>query len=168
MSMNALKHEKFLSSHAQVELFEIAHQMKLAEFSDEFIASAIKTAFQYEGVADLLKLWRDENDIQEKQEIIADIQELIDDCAIAASENFTSVKINDLEAIAKNIRMFKDNLLTIVNEHGGISKLAQITKIPQPSLSRFFNSNSMPHRTTLLKIAVALNLDAVKITLPWD
>ena len=75
--------------------------------------------------------------------------------------------MNDLDAIAKDIRAFKDGLLHIVDQQGGVSHLAELTGIPQPSLSRFFNSNAMPRRTTLLKIAKALELDAVEINTPW-
>jgi DNA-binding phage protein len=46
---------------------------------------------------------------------------------------------------------------------GGITKLAERTGIPQPSLSRFFNSVSMPRKSTLLKIAEALNLTQLEI-----
>jgi len=63
---------------------------------------------------------------------------------------------------------FKDSLLQIVEERGGITQLAEKTGIPQPSLSRFFNSSSMPHRVTLLKIAKALNLDAIPVSTPWE
>ena len=52
-------------------------------------------------------------------------------------------------------------------EQGGISKLADLTGIPQPSLSRFFNSNAMPRRDTVLKIAKALNIDQIKIDAFW-
>jgi len=39
-----------------------------------------------------------------------------------------------------------------------LNKLAEITKIPRPSLSRFFNTPSFPRRSTLEKIAQALDL----------
>jgi hypothetical protein len=39
---------------------------------------------------------------------------------------------------------------------------SKITGIPQPSLSRFFNSNAMPRRQTLIKIASAMKVDAIK------
>lgn len=159
--------EYHLTPHQQVGLFEIAHQMKEAHLPDEFIASAIRTALEFEGVADLVYLWANETDDQERNEIIADIQELIDDCHQLEKEEFAYIKFNDLEAIAKDIRAFKDSLLAIVTEQGGITRLAELTHIPQPSLSRFFNSNAMPHRITLLKIAKALNLDAVKIATQW-
>lgn len=51
---------------------------------------------------------------------------------------------------------------------GGISKLAELTGIPQPSLSRFFSSNAMPRRSTLLKIAKALNLEGIKVDIMWS
>ena len=167
--MNALayKHEGDPSSGDIVELCEIAHQMKVAQLSDDFIAAAIKTALEYEGVADLLKLWGDETEEKERNEIIADIQDLIEDCQQKKQEKFPRIKMNDLEAIANDIRAFKDSLLDVVNKKGGISHLAELSGIPQPSISRFFNSNAMPRRTTLLKIAKALKLDAVDINTFW-
>ena len=167
--MNSLnyQHDYSTNSHQKVELYNIAHDMKKVGLSDEFIANAIDTALHYEGMADLLKLWRDEDDIKERDDIVADIQELIDDCAVANKEVFTEIKMNDLDAISTEIRAFKDSLLKEVNEKGGISYLAKATHIPQPSLSRFFNSNAMPRRSTLLKIASALNIDRVRINPLW-
>lgn len=113
-------------------------------------------------------MWADENDPKEQDEIIADIQEMIDECGQLNKEEYPYIKFNDLDAIAKDIRQFKDALLLIVNERGGISHLSKVTGIPQPSLSRFFNSNSMPHRSTLLKIGKALNLDALTLSTHWS
>jgi DNA-binding phage protein len=112
-----------------------------------------------------MTLWKNEIDKKERNEIISDIQDLLDDCNQNRKAEEVYIKFNDLETIAKNIRSFKDSLLQIVNEHGGISYLAGLTGIPQPSLSRFFNSNAMPHRSTLLKIAKALELDEIKMDL---
>jgi len=78
------------------------------------------------------------------------------------------IKFNDLDAIAKNIRAFKDSLHQEVMQRGGITKLSELTGIPQPSLSRFFNSNAMPRRGTVLKIAKALNLDEIKVDILWS
>jgi hypothetical protein len=55
--------------------------MREAGLADEFIAAAIRTALEFEGVADLIYLWAEESDGKERDEIIADIQELIEDCA---------------------------------------------------------------------------------------
>jgi len=167
MNSLAYKHEDDPSSSDVVVLCEIAHQMKVVQLSDDFIAAAIKTALEYEGVADLLKLWGDETEEKERNEIIADIQDLIEDCQQKKQEKFPRIRMNDLEAIANDIRAFKDSLLDVVNKKGGISHLAELSGIPQPSLSRFFNSTAMPRRTTLLKIAKALKLDAVEINTSW-
>lgn len=144
-----------------------AADMKNAGFPDTFIVNAIKTALDFEGVSDLMKLWENESSKQEKEEIIADIQDMLDACNQTEKADEYYVKFNDLDAIAGNIRAFKDSLLQVVIKHGGIGHLAELTGIPQPSLSRFFNSNAMPYRTTLLKIAKALELDEIKIELLW-
>jgi DNA-binding phage protein len=70
--------------------------------------------------------------------------------------------------MASDVRKFKDSLRALVDERGGIGKLAELTAIPQPSLSRFFNTATMPHRTTLHKIARALNLSQVQIATEWS
>ena len=154
------KHRENDSASNDVKIFEIAHQMKVDNLPDQFISAAVKTALDFEGVADLLQLWSKEKNEDERTEIIVDIQELIDACqskAVVLSE----IKMNDLDSISKDIRSFKDSLLSIVDQKGGISHLAELTGIPQPSLSRFFNSNSMPRRVTLLKIAKALKLGSI-------
>ncbi len=169
--MNALAQSVFseyhLTPHQQVGLFEVAHHMKEAGLPAEFIAGAIRTALEFEGVADLINLWANETDETERDEIIADIQDLMDDCNPPEKQEYAYIKFNDLESIAKDIRAFKDSLLDVVTAKGGMKHLAALTHIPQPSLSRFFNSNAMPQRMTLLKIAKALHLDAVKIATQW-
>jgi len=144
-------------------IIETAFGYTEAKLSNKFIASAICMALEYEGVADLIVLWSKEIDPKERDEIIADIQELIDDCAVQEKVEPTSIKFNDLDAIAKNIRQFKDSLLSVVDQQGGLKRLAQLTGIPQPSLSRFFNTDAMPRRATLLKIAKALELKDIKL-----
>ena len=152
----------------EFELFKIAIEMKKSGLSDNFIVTSVKTALAFEGVADLMNLWNKEKDPKEREEIIADIQDMIDECNQKGKAEEVYVKFNDLEAISKDIRAFKDSLLQLVVEQGGITKLSEITGIPQPSLSRFFNSNSMPRRSTILRIAKALNLDELKINLLWS
>jgi DNA-binding phage protein len=153
---------------AKIDLFKIAIAMQKSEIPDIFIVQAVRAALDYEGIFDLMKLWEDETEIPEREEIIADIQDMIDACY---QQNGKSdgpyIKFNDLDAIAINIRAFKDSLLEIVINRGGISYLSELTGIPQPSLSRFFNSGAMPHRGTLLKIAKALDLDQIKVELLW-
>lgn len=151
----------------QSELFKIAIDMKIAGLQEIFIVNAVRVALDFDGVADLMKLWAKESEKQEKEEIIADIQDMIDACTQKVKNEPLYIKFNDLEAIAQDIRAFKDSLLQIVFENGGVGRLAELTGIPQPSLSRFFNSNAMPQRVTLIKIANALKLDKVRIAFKW-
>lgn len=168
MRASALKqtHPGFLNVHQEMELIEIVHQMKQAGLSENFVVASFHAALEYEGITDLLLLWRDETDQNEKNEIIADLDRLLADCN-QKERNEKVINLNDMESIAKDIRTFKDALLQIVMERGGITYLAKLTGIPQPSLSRFFNSNAMPQRATLLQIAKALNLKSLSINARW-
>jgi hypothetical protein len=156
-----------LAPTLQLELYEIGTAMKKQGLPFDFITAAVETATEFEGVYDLMKLWVNETDAKERNEIVADIQDMIQDCEQSEQKEAPYIRFNDLEAVAKDIRVFKDSLLHIVTEKGGIKHLSELSHIPQPSLSRFFNSASMPQRSTLLKIAKALKLDAVKIATEW-
>ena len=157
-----------LNSDIQVEIIEIGHEMNQARLPKEFIAQAVQTAFEFEGVYDLLKMWSTETDHSERDATVADIQDMIDDCSQPEKIDGTYVRFDDLDSIAKNIRIFKDNLRMLIDQNGGIGNLAMKTGIPQPSLSRLFGTASMPRRTTLLKIAKALNLSQVQIATQWS
>lgn len=156
-----------LPAHKNVELIEIGHQMNQAGLSENFVADAVRVAFEYEGVYDLMKIWAEEADADERNEIVADIQDMIDECSQKGKVEGTYIRFDDLEQIAKHIRIFKDSLRMVVETKGGIKKLATLTGIPQPSLSRFFNSSTIPRRITLLKIARALGLSQIQIATEW-
>jgi DNA-binding phage protein len=162
--MNAKK----LTPHLKVEAIEIGHMMNKSGLPHKFIAAAVETAFEFEGVYNLMKMWVDEGVKKERDKIVADIQDLIADCAQKEIVDGVFIRFDDLETIAKDIRGFKDNLRVTVDKIGGIKKLAELTGIPQPSLSRFFGSATMPRRLTLLKIAHALNLSQIEIATEWS
>lgn len=157
-----------LAPDIKVEIVEIGHRMNKAGLPKEFIAAAVSTAFEFEGVYDLLRMWADEDDADQRNEIVADVQELIDDCSQHEKIEGVYVRFDDLERIALDIRGFKDSLRAIVDQNGGIKKLSETTGYPQPSLSRFFNSASMPRRSMLNKIARALKLNQVQIATEWS
>jgi DNA-binding phage protein len=157
-----------IKSDDKVTVMEIAAKMRTAGLPDAFIASAAEMAFQFEGVLDLFLMWNDESDQAERDEIVADIQELVEDCEQKDLVEGVYVRFDDLESISKDIRSFKDGLRAIVDTHGGLTQLAQKIEVPQPSLSRFFNSASMPRRNTLNKIAKALGLSQVQISTEWS
>lgn len=157
-----------LNPDVRVEIIEIGHQMNRVGLPKQFIAAAVETAFDFEGVYDLMKIWVDESDKKEREATVADIQDMIDECSQKERVEGVYIRFDDLDQIAKDIRGFKDNLRLLVDKHGGIGHLADATGIPQPSLSRFFSSASMPRRATLLKIAKALGLSQVQIATEWS
>jgi len=152
----------------RVEAFDIGSLMKAKGLPSRFIARAVDLSEEFEGIFDLMRLWRDEADAVEREEIVADIQELIDDCSQPGKVEAAYIRFDDLAAIAVDVRKFKDSLRVLVDERGGIGKLAELTHMPQPSISRFFNSASIPRRATLNKFARALDLSQVQIGAPWD
>lgn len=153
---------------ARVEAFIIAGMMSAAGLSNRFIVQAVDFSAEYEGILDLLRLWREETEEFERDAVVADIQELIDDCSQSFKVQAPYIRFDDLDRIAADVCAFKDSLRILVDERGGISKLAEATGIPQPSLSRFFSSASMPRRTTLYMIARAMNLSHVQIASLWS
>lgn len=157
------------SSEQKIRVYEIATKMAKVELSVEFITDAVAMAEECEGLHDLMVLWDEEIDIEIKDEILADIQEEIDRHKELPQgiQQKPYISFDDLDRIAKDIVEFKKYLRNEVDRWGGITKLAEKTGIPQPSLSRFFNSASMPRRTTLYKIANALELTESQILSKW-
>ena len=147
----------------------IIGEMRKMGLPEEFLRSLMRTVSDFEGIEDLMNLWMNEDDPQDRDEVIADLRESLED--IEEAPNSPRVRpylpFDNLEEIRKDIEEFKKALRTEVEKRGGISELARRTGIPQPSLSRFFASASMPRRTTLYKIAEALNLPETSIASKW-
>lgn len=138
----------------KVRLYEIAATMHQEGFSVQFVADAVQMGEEYEGTYDLMVLWSEERDQAVKEEIIIATQEEIDQWRDLPKEpEKISLAFDDLESIARDVRAFKEKLRAEVDKAGGINQMAEVTGIPQPSLSRFFNSDSLPRSGTLRKIA---------------
>lgn len=152
-----------------VDVLNILMEMRKQGLENDFINSLMMNCPKYEGVHDLMNMWYDEADSNERDNIIADLQESIDDIESAphSPEERPYLNFDDLKDIKSDILEFKKTLKKEVDHQGGISKLARLTGIPQPSLSRFFTSSSMPRRTTLYKIAKALQLSESVISTKW-
>ncbi len=160
----------FITSAAQkVRVYQIAANMKVAGLENEFIANLVEMASEYEGAYNLMELWGTEENQNERNEIISDLQDEIEDLLTAPKKPTKKpyIKFDDLESIANDVVGFKQHLKTLVDNWGGINKLARESGIPQPSLSRFFNSATMPRRTTLYKIANAMGLSEKEIITDW-
>lgn len=157
------------SPEQKIRVYEIATKMAKVGLSVAFINDAVAMAEEYEGLHDLMVLWDEETDISTQDEIIADIQEQIDQHKELPRgiERKPYISFDDLDQIINDIVDFKKSLYDEVDRWGGITKLAQKTGIPQPSLNRFFNSASMPRRITLYKIANALEITESKVLSKW-
>ena len=144
----------------RVEIYKIATDMAESGLSAAFVSDAVDMALEFEGAYDLMVMWTKEDEQKERDEIVADLQEEIDNHKEAPKKPLKKpyIKFEDLEPMAKKIQAFKYELRKKVDRWGGISKLAKETGIPQPSLSRFFSSASIPRRTTLYRIAEVLEL----------
>lgn len=151
-----------IENNKKIDTIQVLKKMIEERLPDIFIFDALRYSIQYEGIYELIQMWYQESNIDEKNEIIADIQDLIDDCQVT-EKKVISIDFNDLDEINKNLREFKNSLLLLINKKGGLKVLSEKTGIPQPSLSRLFNSSSVPQRTTLLKIKTFLGVDKIEI-----
>lgn len=158
------------SFEQKAKLYSIAAKMEKNQVDIAFINEAVELACLKEGIFDLLEMWDEAESWEERNEIVADIQEEIDD-----DKNKPTVPTErrypgfaELEDISTNIMSFKKGLKDIIDrDHGGINQAALKIGMEQSSLSRFLNSASMPRRTTLFKIARALNLPESEIAFDW-
>lgn len=161
-----------LSSNQCIILAGITKAMFKAGMSQEFVGSSIELSLHYEGVYDLMLMWSKETDSQLRDEIIADLQDEIDESSRIILSHHLEKKgylhFDNLDEIAKNVMIFKMDLKVEIERWGGVSKLAKKTGIPQASLSRFLNTPSLPRRSTIEKIAKALNLKESTLLSKWQ
>ncbi len=155
-------------SRRLMNLYRVAYEMDRQGLPEEFIVAAVETAQDYLGVYDLMMMWREESEEGERDEIVADIQDVIDACSEGEPHGEgVTIRLDDLDQIGQNIRAFKNELLRQVeDECGTLTELSERTGIPLPSLSRFFNSSSKPRLATMLKIKEAVEVDEVKVA--WE
>jgi len=157
------------NSGKNLHALDILNEMRSVGIESTFICLLMENCQRYEGIRDLMEMWFEEIETKERDKIIADLQECLNDIVDLPlkPEERPYLRFDDLSDIRYNVLEFKKELRKEVDRNGGISELARKTGIPQPSLSRFFMSSSMPRRTTLYKIAKALNLPESAICFKW-
>jgi len=154
-----------------LKLASITVEMVNAGLAHRFIFEASELARVDQGVYDLMALWLVvADDDAERDEIVADIQESIDDYRDAPTQPQEKPYIgyDKLDDVATRVVAEKAKLRQLIDRHGGVSAVAQKSGIPQPSLSRMLNSASIPRRSTLYKIANALGLPETEIVTDWS
>jgi DNA-binding phage protein len=158
------------TSEQKLKLAEYVVQMMHAGLDREFIVNASELARMDQGVYDLVELWsRVASDQNERDQIIADIQDLLEEHRDAPREPIKKpyIRFDQLDEVAKRVLAEKATLRQLIDKHGGVSAVAQKAGIPQPSLSRLLNSPSIPRRSTLYKIAIALDLPESDVAFEW-
>jgi DNA-binding phage protein len=152
-----------------LHVLDILFAMRQSGLESAFICSLMEHCQRYEGLRDLMEMWMETSNAKERNSIIADLQECLDDILDSPPkpEEKPYLHYDDLAKIKEDVIVFKKQLREEVDRQGGISELARRTGIPQPSLSRFFSSNAMPRRTTLYKIAKALQLPESQVGFKW-
>ena len=154
-----------------MSLASIMVGMKAAGVDPEFIVKVSELARTDQGVYDLMEMWlAAENEPAERDEIVADLQEALDDYQDAPAEPLKKpyIKFDKLGDVANQVVAFKKRLRDLIDRNGGVSSVAQKSGIPQPSLSRMLNSASMPRRSTLYRIANALNVEESEVVTEWS
>lgn len=153
----------------RLKLYEIATKMRAENLGTKFIAAAVKMSEEYQGTYELMELWSQTEEQNEKDEIIADIQDELDDWKDSPGEIVEKPKVlfDDLDTIINDVKDFKRKLRQHVDKFGGISAVSKSTGIPQPSLSKFFNSASRPRRSYVYKIANCIGLTDSDIAFDW-
>lgn len=158
------------SAGEAVKAAEYVTVMHNAGLADEFVAGVLKIAQTSKGAFGMLKLWvESEGDQPERDEVIADLQEMIEENEVqpGGGKALPRISFENLAEVAKEIAEFKRALRVTIDKHGGVTAVAEKTGIPQPSLSRMLSSASMPRQTTLYRIAAALELDESQVATKW-
>jgi hypothetical protein len=140
--------------------------MRRAGVPEDFVGRALEVVRHDQGLYDLLELWAEAPSQAERDELLADVNEAIDDWSPAEAER-PRIPFDDLERIATDVVGFKKRLRDLIDQHGGVTAVAMRAGIPQPSLSRMLGSAAMPRRTTLYRIAKALDVSETEIATEW-
>ena len=80
-------------------------------------------------------------------------------------EKFIEIRSGDAYLVKKHSESLKSELLRLISENGGVTEFSKKIKMSQSSLSRFFNSESNPRLSTILKIFDGLGVKSVEIKL---
>ena len=149
----------------------VMNEMSHSGLPNSFVLDAGNLARQDNSIFGLMELWAAESDMEERAEIVADLQDHIDDDRDLPRDGTTTevpkISFSNLGAVAGDIEIFKAKLKDIIDRQGGPVAVAKMIGMPQPSLSRLLNSGSMPRRSTLYKIAKALNLSVTDLAGEW-
>lgn len=148
-----------------IRLAAIVTAMANAGLPSGFVAACNKYALSDQGIYELMELWSEAVTEEDRDQALADLQELINDkrSLPAKPEERPYITFDSLDRVGESIAAHKGRLRVLVEKNGGVVAVAKKMGVPQPSLSRMLNSGSMPRRTTLYKLATALGVPESEI-----
>lgn len=142
-------------------------QMEDGGLPAEFVGRVIRLALEDQGVFDLMELWVEADADAEREPIVADLQEVLDEVEEPGPRVKPRIGFDKLDDVADAVVAHKRKLRDLVDRHGGVTAVARKMGVPQPSLSRMLGSASMPRRTTLYRLARALEVDESEVVTEW-
>jgi len=77
----ALESRRRAQSARHAEIVNIPSKMKAQCLPDDFIARAVDLSQEFEGIFNLMRMWRDEPELSERDATLSTILDLVDDCA---------------------------------------------------------------------------------------
>ncbi len=156
----------FKTTDAQcIRLAHIVVEMNAAGLDQAFVRRAHDLAREDQGAYELLELWSEEDDQAEREEILADMQEMLDEADDLPTRPLEKPYIgyDQLADVATRVRAHKQHLRRLIDANGGISEIARRAGMHQSALSRLLSSASMPRRTTLYRIANAMGVSEADV-----
>jgi len=156
----------FKTTDAQcIQLARIVVAMSDAGLDAGFVRRANDLAREDQGAYELLELWSEEEDEREREEILADMQDMLDEADDLPARPLEKpyIGFDQLDDVAARVRTHKEHLRQLIDAHGGVSEVARQAGMHQSALSRLLNSASMPRRSTLYRIANAMGVSESEV-----
>jgi DNA-binding phage protein len=139
------------------EIKVIGVEMVDAGLPSAFVLRVLELARESEGVEDLVHLWAEAPDADERREVEAALQGAIEDRE-PGGPAIEVTSAGGAERLLEQRRRHKEHLRRLVEASGGVSAVARRAGMPQPSLSRLLNAMSELRPATLGRLADALGL----------
>ncbi len=151
------------------DIYEVAPDwLNQKGYDNDFLVTVLELSRTQTPFYKMLQLWS-ESASHEREEIMADLEEMVEEFQNRPTTpvELPYVSMDKLSSIANKVVEYKKFLKERVAKHGGVSAVTKKCKMSQPSLSRFLNSASLPRKTTLEKLAKALELTQKEMTFEW-
>jgi len=152
-----------------LELPSIVVELRAAGFAESFIVAVDALARIDQGVFDLLALWRDTRESTVRDELIADVWESLADYEDAPSrpQQKPFIRFESLADVVKAVADYKQRLRLSIDKHGGVAAIAKKSGIPGAALARMLASASLPRRSMIHRLAIAMGVSEGEVVTEW-